>query len=61
MRQKEKAAQKEPTFSKQQFLASGKFTGVEKDFLRSLLLDGEPYTIAQAKDLLKKTLSKEVK
>lgn len=61
MSQKGKPTQKEPTFTKAQFLASEQFTGLEKDFLRSILKDGEQYTIAQAKDLLKKTLSKEVK
>ncbi|WP_019123701.1 hypothetical protein [Brevibacillus massiliensis] len=61
MSQKEKPTQKEPNFTKEQFLASKQFTGLEKDFLRSILKDGETYTIAQARDLLKKTLSKEVK
>lgn len=61
MGKKEKLTQSEPTFTRAQFLASKQFTGLEKDFLRSILKDGEQYTLAQARDLLKKTLSKEVK
>ena len=57
----QKVTQNGPAFTKAQFLASKQFTALEKDFLRSVLKDGEQYTIAQAKDLLKKTLSKEVR
>lgn len=49
------------TFTKAQFLASKQFTPLEKDFLRSVLDDEKTYTIDQARDALKKTMSKEVK
>jgi len=49
------------TFTKEQFIASKQFTPLEKDFLRSVLDEGKTYTIDQARDVLKKTMSKEVK
>lgn len=58
---KEESPKAVATFTKEQFLASKQFTPLEKDFLRSVLDNGVTYTIDQARDALKKTLSKEVK
>ncbi|HZG16965.1 MAG TPA: hypothetical protein VE710_18395 [Candidatus Bathyarchaeia archaeon] len=54
-------AQKEPTFTKAQFLSSKQFTPMEKDFLRTVLEDGKTYTLAQARKELEKALAREVK
>ncbi|MBG9944691.1 hypothetical protein ABE237_00825 [Brevibacillus formosus] len=53
--------QKEPAFTKEQLLASKQFAPPERDFLRAVLEEGKTYTIDQARKVLGKTLSKEVK
>ena len=40
------------TFTKEQFLSSKNFAGLEKDLLQALLKDGESYTTDQAKKIM---------
>lgn len=58
---KKETSQKEPVFTKEQVLVSKKFTPSEKDFLRAILEESKTYTVDQARNVLEKTLSKEVK
>ena len=39
-------------FTKQQFLKSANFTPVQKDVLRTILKDGETYTLDQVQKLV---------
>ncbi|BBI32042.1 hypothetical protein [Cohnella abietis] len=48
----------EPSFTKEQFLASKLFHPVQKDVLSVVLADGESYTIPQAQSLIKETLER---
>ncbi|PYI57023.1 hypothetical protein [Paenibacillus flagellatus] len=51
----------EPTYSKEQVLASKQFTVQEKDILRALLQDGTPYTLEKARAVVKEFLNKEAR
>lgn len=53
-------AAQEPTYSKTQFLSSGKFTGAQKDVLAALLQDGESLTYKQAVEKMNEFLKREV-
>lgn len=50
-----------PMFTKQQFLASDKFSTRQKDVLNALLKDGEKYSTQQVEQMVKEFLAKEVK
>jgi|GEM_PF-1050431 len=51
----------ERTFSKAQFLASKRFSGVEKDILQVVLADGAGYTEALARQAVQSFIQRGVK
>jgi hypothetical protein len=53
--------EQEPTYSKEQFLASNRFTGAQKDVLNALLVNGESYSNAKVIEMINEFLEMEVK
>lgn len=51
----------EVKFTKQQFLQAESFTPVQRDVLRSLLEDGEVYTLRKAQEFLNEYAQRKVK
>jgi hypothetical protein len=50
----------DPTYTKEQFIGSQRFTGAQKDVLNALLVDGESYTDTQVIKLINDFLEKKV-
>jgi hypothetical protein len=50
----------EPEFTKEQFLVSKSYTGLEKDILRALLDDKRTYTKDQVREIADEFVRKEV-
>lgn len=50
----------QPAYSKEQFLASKRFTAAQRDVLAAVLEDGKTYTDFQAKQALEAYLRKEL-
>lgn len=48
-------------FTKEQFVKSEQWQGVDRDILSIVLEDNQTYTIAQAKQLVEQFMSREVK
>lgn len=61
MAKKEAAEETAPVFTKQQFLASNRFTPHQRDVLTALLKDGESYTNGQVDKILQDFFKKEVR
>lgn len=59
---KKSEAKSEPTYSKSEILqASDAFTRIERDFLSVYLLDGQSYTLTEARAVLNKKLKEAIK
>ncbi|WP_334072488.1 MULTISPECIES: hypothetical protein [Paenibacillus] len=57
----ETLVERERTFSKAQFLAARRFSGVEKDILQVVLEDGAAYTEAEAEQAVQSFIQRGVK
>ncbi|MDQ0175990.1 hypothetical protein [Bacillus chungangensis] len=60
MAKKAEVVKKNTEYTKQQFLASKKFTTIQKDVLNVLLLDEQKYTNDQVKQIMDDFMKKEV-
>lgn len=60
MAKKAETVKKKAEYTKQQFLNSKKFTTIQKDVLKVLLLDEQKYTNDQVKKLIEDFMKKEV-
>lgn len=59
---KKSEAKSEPTYSKLEILqASDAFTRIERDFLSVYLLDGQAYTLTDARKVLNQKLKEAIK
>lgn len=58
---KKEEVKKEPSFTKERFLSSQQWRGVDRDILNITLKDGKRYTIAEAEQSIEKFKRGEVK